>query len=141
MAPYTTTPDIQSYYLGAEFLSTSDYLTPTVIDRFIAEKSTIIDFAIKKKYTLPITDANDLTFLKVLCEKLVVCQVDKILRQNSTPEESDFRRERGYCKKAKEMLDKILNGDIELNTPQKSFKPIKYNKTEVSTDGEEECRL
>lgn len=140
MAGYTTVPSVQAYYLGVKFIATADYLTDTIIGNFIDEQSAIIDLNIKKKYTLPITNSNDLLFLKVLCEKMVICKIDKILRQNANSEEEVFKRSRGYCKSSQEMLNKILNGEIELNTTQKSFKPINYNKTEVSTDDEESCR-
>lgn len=140
MTDYTTVESVESHYLGAKFEASSDYLTDTIVGNFITEQSLVIDFAIKKKYTLPITDADDLTYLKLVCDKMVVCKIDKILRQNAAPDEEAFRRNRGYCKQAKEMLDKILNGEIELEAPQSSFKSIKYNKTEVSTDDEECCR-
>lgn len=140
MADYTDVASIQAYYLGVKFTSTSDYLTTVIIGNFITEQTNVINFVLKKKYTLPITDIDDLLYLKVVCDKMVVCKVDKILRQNANDEENIFDRSRGCEKAVKAMLDKILNGQIELNTPQISFKPIKYNKTEVSTDDEESCR-
>jgi len=70
MADYTTVAGVQAYYLGVVFSSTADYLTDSIIGNFITEQSAIIDLRIKKKYTLPITDAADKSYLKVLCENV-----------------------------------------------------------------------
>ena len=94
----------------------------------------MIDLSIGKKYELPITNSNDLVYLKLVCDKLVVCQIDKILRSYATDDESQFVRKRNYCKEAQEMIDKIMSGEIPLNSNQKSFIGVKYNKTTVYDD-------
>ena len=104
------------------------------VDKFINEETVIINLRIGKKYVLPITDSNDLTYLKIVNDKLVVCTIDKILRAYAMDDESDMVRRRNYCKEGNEMLNKIMNGEIPLNTSQKSFIGIKYNKTTVYED-------
>jgi len=133
MASYTTTNDVRSYYMG--IIEDSDYVTDTDITRFIAEQSTIIDLKLKKKYSLPFSDSSDLAYLKIICEKMIVCKIDDIFRANLNEEEnSKFRRSRRYCEEAEEMLNDILNGKIELNATQRSFKPMKYNSVEVEDE-------
>ena len=140
MSAYTTAPEVQVYYLGVKFESSSDYLTDTVIDTFITNQSAVMDSVLKKKYELPITDDSDLLVLKYICYKFVFYNIDRILTQNASAEEAEFARSRGYGKQAKDMMQKILDGIIELDSPQKSYKAISYNKTTVSTDDEEICR-
>jgi len=132
MATYTTVANIKSYYMGLDV--DADYITTADITLFISESSVKIDLTLKKKYVLPFSDADDLTYLKLVCDKMVVCKIDKIMRANKTEEEEKFSRDRGYCKEAKEMLDDLINGKIELTATQKSFKPMKYNATETEDD-------
>jgi len=129
MAKYTATTYIRAYYMGLGV--NSDYIIETDIQRFIDESSIKINLTLKKKYTLPFTDSDDLIYLKLICEKMVVCKIDKIMRANSTEGEEKFNRNRGYCKEAEEMLNDLLNGKITLTSVQKSYRGIKYNTVEV----------
>lgn len=139
---YTTSADILSYFNGLEYQDSEgndNNFDEAEVSKFIDEQTVIIDLTIGKKYELPITDSNDLTYLKLVCDKLVVCQLDKALRAYATDDESQFVRRRNYCKEAQEMMDKIMNGEIPLNSNQKSFMAIKYNKTTVY-DNDCDCR-
>ncbi len=140
---YTTTDDILNYFNGLEYTDSEDNdnnISETKVSQFITEQTVIIDLIIGKKYELPVTDTSDLTYLKLVNDKLVVCQIDKILRTWASDDESDKLRRRNYCKEAKEMLKDIIKGEIELNTDQKSFIGVKYNKTTVYDD-DCECRI
>lgn len=129
MTDYTNKVDIRSYYM--DNTTDPDYITDAEIERYITETSTIIDLKLQKKYTLPFSNASDLIYLKLVCEKMIVCKIDKIIRANSTEEENqNFDRRRGYCKEGQQMIDDLLNGSIELTSPQKSFRPMKYNTVE-----------
>ena len=139
---YTTTDDILSYFNGFDWTDnegTENNISEAEGQKFINEQTVIIDLRIGKKYILPITDSSDLTYLKIVNDKLVVCIIDKILRAYAMDDESDKVRKRNYCKEANEMLDKILNGEIPLNTDQKSFGAFSYNKTTVY-DEDCDCR-
>lgn len=128
---YTTSADILKYFNGLAYTDSEgvdNNISEASVEQFIEEQSVIIDLLISKKYTLPIADSSDLTYLKLVCDKLVVCQIDKILRTFAMNDESEFVRRRNYCKEAQEMLDKILDGTITLNSIQKSFAGIRYNK-------------
>ena len=134
---YTTNENILSYYNGLEYKDSEgndNNVSDSEVDKFIEEQTVVIDLTIGKKYELPIIDSSDLTYLKLICDKLVVCQIDKILRAYAMDDESEFVRRRNYCKEAQEMIDKILDGDIPLNSNQKSFGGFKYNKTSVYQD-------
>ena len=140
---YTTASDVQKYFLGLKFVDSkgNDTLTPEAdFDQFIDEQSAIIDLKIAAKYTLPITDLIDLNYLKLVCDKLVVCQVDKQLRTYATDDEPEFVRRRNYCKEAKEMLDHLISGDVVLNSPQNGLSLNNYNKTTVYDD-DCDCRI
>lgn len=139
---YTTSADILSYFNGLEYQDSegnNNNFDETEVSKFIDEQTVIIDLTIGKKYQLPITDSKDLTYLKLVCDKLVVCQLDKALRAYATDDESQYVRRRNYCKEAQEMINKIMNGEIPLNSNQKSFMAIKYNKTTVY-DNDCDCR-
>lgn len=128
---YTILADVKAYYMEIAG-DTPDYITDAQITRFISEASLEIDIKLRKKYVLPFSDATDLNFLKSICEKNVVCKIDKIIRANSSDDENkDFAHRRGYCKEWKQMIDDIISGKIELDAQQKSFKPMKYNKSEA----------
>lgn len=136
---YTTATDILKYFNGLSYTDSEgndNNFSEADIAQFIDEQTAIIDLTIGKKYTLPIVNSNDLSYLKLVCDKLVVCQLDKALRAYAMEDESEFVRRRNYCKEAQEMLDKIMNDTIPLNATQKSYVGLKYNKT---TFYDEDC--
>lgn len=140
--PYTTNLDILKYFNGLEYVDSKGNetnLAAASVDQFIDEQTSIIDLIIKSKYLLPITDSDDLAYLKLVTDKLVVCQIDKILRTNATDDESEFVRKRNYCKEAKEMLKSIMDGDITLTALQ-TASLNSYNKTTVYDD-DCDCRI
>jgi len=134
MAIYTTANDIKKYYNGLNYTDSDGNptnISEANVNQFISEQSVKIDMFIGRKHTLPITNASDLVYLKLICDNAVVCQIDKILRTFSTDEESDMVRNRNTCKEAKEMLDNIMNSSTPLLTAQKSLSGFRYNKTTV----------
>lgn len=143
MTTYTTNADILKYFNGLTYTDsegTDNNISSDNVDQFIAEQSVVIDLTIGKKYNLPVTNGSDLTYLKLVCDKLVCCQIDKILRAYAMDDEADMVRRRNYCKEAKEMLDSIMDGTIPLNTAQKAFIGVKYNKTYVYNN-DCQCRI
>jgi hypothetical protein len=124
---YTKVDDIQGYYLGLDF-STSDIITYAKVKKWIEEASISIDISLRRKYTLPITDASDFTFLKLLTEKMVVGKIDPILRMSDDEEEKKFMRNRNYAKESRDELEGIMNGSLQLITSPKNLVPIKLVK-------------
>ncbi len=139
---YTTATDILKYFNGLAYTDsegTDNNVSEANVDQFIDEQSLVIDLIIAKKYTLPISDSTDLNYLKLVCDKLVVCQIDKILRTFAMADESEMVRRRNYCKEAQEMLDKLMKGEILLNSTQKTTTSFKYNSTKFY-DNDCECK-
>lgn len=140
---YTTNTDIKKYFNGLTYTDSEgvdNNISSDNVDQFILEQGSVIDLTIGKKYTLPLTNTDDLRYIKLICDKLVVCQIDKILRSFAMDDETELNRRRNYCKEAKQMLDDILDGKVVLNATQKSFMGIKYNKTTVY-DNDCQCRI
>ena len=139
---YTTTNDILGYFNGLSYTDSEgneNNISEPEVSKFIDEQTVIIDLTIGKKYSLPVTNNDDLIYLKLVCDKLVVCQIDKILRTFAMDDESEFVRRRNYCKEAQEMLKAIIDDIVILNTQQKSFRAISYTKTYVY-DHDCDCR-
>ncbi len=139
---YTTTDDIIHYFMLSytDSEGSDNFISESEASQFIDEQTVIIDLKIAAKYTLPITNSSDLIYLKLVCDKLVVCQIDKILRAYATDDESEFARRRNYCKEANKMLEDLISGEIILNSPQAGLSLNAYNKTTVY-DKDSDCRV
>jgi len=128
MSSYSTPKDVQGYYLGIDF-SKSDYLKTATIRKWIEEHSTAtIDGQLRRKYTLPITNADDKISLKLLVEYFVVGKIDGIIRISGTEEEKEMTRNRNYSSKANKMLAAIMDGTIQFITSPKNTSPILYQQ-------------
>jgi hypothetical protein len=128
---YCTVNDVERYYLGTDFGATSAYVTDVEVGEFIDEEAAAMNLSLKKKYALPITDADDLTVLKSINAKLVVGIIDEIIREKDP--EGKLERSRSFRKEAMDTLKAIETGDITLMTSGKGS-PIKFNQTD--SDGE-----
>jgi len=140
---YTTASDILKYFNGLTYTDSEgadNNISEADVEQFIEEQGLIIDLIIGDKYLLPITNTTALNYLKLICDKLVVCQIDKILRTFAMADESEFVRRRNYCKEAKEMLDKIVSGEIVFDTIQKSSAAFRYNSTSIYKTSDCGCR-
>jgi len=60
---YCTTQDIEDYFLNKSF-KCGDYLTNGKADGFIAADAALINSSLRVRYTIPITNTNDLMILK-----------------------------------------------------------------------------
>jgi|GEM_PF-3054647 len=125
---YCSVQDVEGYYQNKEFDCTS-YLSTDEILAHIVTQSVLIDMTIRKKYTLPIAadERDDLIFLKMINEWLVVGIVDDIIREKDPSQ--TLERSRDYGKDALEWLKKITDGDIILNSSEKES-AIKFNNTD-----------
>ena len=104
---YCAVLDIRAYYIGKKFDATDDNLSETQISGFIDEATARIDAVLRQRYSLPILGTSDLLILKDVCEKLVVCKVDNIIR---TRDENG----RNICREANDLLADLANGDLAL---------------------------
>lgn len=110
---YCTPQNVEAYYLGKDF-KCEDYVTGQEIEGFILTETARINAALRAKYSLPITDADDLKILQMICEKLIVGTVDGIFREKKISD--DFDRTRNLKKEANDLLKEIKNGDLILNS-------------------------
>lgn len=130
MKQYCTVQDLEGYFLNKSF-NCGDYLDNGKANTFILTDAAIINSYLRPKYSLPITDTEDLLILKNINEKMVVGTIDDIFREKT--ESGEFARTRGLRKEAIEMLEMIKSGEIELNS-LKITSVIKFNS--VRSDGE-----
>lgn len=129
--PYCTVTDIEAYYLNKDFKCES-YCNSRRVESFIIQDAALIDAALKSRYALPITNTNDLLILKMINEKMVVGTVDDIFREKT--ESGEYERTRGMRKEALDMLKKIQDGDVVLNSTAKSS-VMKFNN--IDSQGNE----
>lgn len=120
---YCVVEDIKAYYLGKTF-SSSDYLTDTKVEALIAGDYALINIKLKSKYSLPISDSNDLLFLKMINEMLTVGTIDDIFREKT--EDGKFNRQRNTRKEALDLLDSLMDGTLVLDGSSKDS-VIKFN--------------
>ncbi len=128
---YCDVQDIEGYFLDKSF-KCGDYLTNGKADAFILADTTIINASLRAKYTLPITNADDLILLKTINEWMTVGTIDDIFRERT--EDGSFERGRNTRKQALDMLKQIKNGEILLNSSSLTS-VIKFNK--VNSDDED----
>lgn len=76
---YATEADIVENLSGVSF-GANTVVTTGALTNILAQESQTIDQHIQQRYTLPITDADALIFLKKICIDLVIYRVTKILR-------------------------------------------------------------
>jgi len=126
---YCTVQDLETYFLGKSF-KCGDYLNNGVAKGFILEEAAVINSILKTRYTIPITDTDDLFLLKMINEKLVVGTIDDIFREKT--EDGTFERGRNTRKEAMDLLKQIKDGEILLNSTSRSS-VIKFNT--VTSDG------
>ena len=130
MTTYCSVQDLEGYFLNKSF-GCGNYLNNGEADGFILTDAAIINATLKIRYTLPITNTNDLLILKSINEKMSVGTIDDIFREKTV--DGKFDRGRNTRKEAIDMLKLIRNGDLILestgNTP-----PIKFSKIDSAGD-------
>lgn len=128
---YCTVQDLESYFLNKNF-KCEDYLSNGKAAEFIRSDTALMDAYLRVRYPLPVTNKDDLVLLKVINEKMVVGTIDDIFREKS--EDGKFNRGRDTRKEALAYLKDIQNGDLVLNTGQRTS-AIKFN----NVDSEGNC--
>lgn len=122
---YCTVQDLEGYFLNKSF-KCGDYLTNGKAEGFIIADAAIIDASLRVRYTLPITNVNDLQILKSINEKMAVGTIDDIFREKG--DDGTFERGRNTRKEALDMLKQIKEGDLILESTGNTS-PIKFNNT------------
>lgn len=127
---YCTVDNIKAYFLNKTF-TVDDYCSEDNVLMFIEDDAAIIDAAISVRYSLPISNAEDLKVLRSINSKMVVGTIDDIFREKTTDDQ--FERSRTMRKEALSLLDKIKSGEFRLGSTAKTS-TIKFNTTRK--DGE-----
>ena len=123
---YATESQIEANLKGADFSAANAIVDSAALTEILAEESQVIDQHIQPNYTLDITDAAALIFLRKICIDLVVYRVAKILmpkEQKFTPDGKVIQdiSYSGAWNKAMKMLKDLLSREIALpNVPVKS---------------------
>jgi hypothetical protein len=128
---YCTIQDLEGYFLNKSF-NCGDYLTNGKADSFISADGAIINAILKSRYTLPITNTNDLIILKSINEKMTVGTIDDIFREKTA--DGTFERGRNTRKEAMDLLKMIKDGDFVLDGAGPGS-VIKFNN--INPDGNE----
>jgi len=135
---YATEAQIEANLKGADFSAANSTVDSAAMVDLIAEESTVIDQHIQAHYTLPVTDADSLIFLRKICIDLVVYRVAKILM----PREQKFLPDgkiiqdisySGAWRKAMAMLKEISKGDLTL--PGQVVEAKTFVSSTLETDG------
>ena len=112
-------------------------ITTAILSDILAEESQVIDQHLQPNYTLDITDADALIFLRKICIDLVVYRVAKILmpkEQKFTPDGKVIQdiSYSGAWNKAMRMLKEILSREIAL--PNISVKSRVFVSSTLDSD-------
>lgn len=127
---YCSKTNIEAYFMNKSF-GASDYVTETEVETFIGQIAAMMDAKISSRYSLPITNAYDLLILKMINEYLVVAIIDDIFREKT--EDGKFDRGRNTRKEGNDLLNKIVNGEMILNSTHKRS-VIKFNSVDGNGD-------
>lgn len=111
---YATTDNVQAQYMGIDFSVTGAKITAAEVQSMIDDYSALIDARIGTLYHLPITNTSDLRLLKLVCIKLVVCDIDGIIREKLP--DKKLARKRDVCTEASDLLHDLTSGKLNLNS-------------------------
>lgn len=123
---YCNVQDIETYYQGKEF-DCDGYITNIEVESMIIGETAFIKANLRKRYSLPITGKDDLTLMKMLCEKLVVGTIDDIIREKDPTDK--LERQRNYRKEALAWIKMLNKGELILDQTEKSS-VIKFNNVD-----------
>lgn len=83
---YATEAQIEANMKGVDFSEANAAVSTADLTTMLAEESQVIDQHVQPNYTLPITDADALIFLRKICIDLVIYRVAKVLMPRESKE-------------------------------------------------------
>ena len=136
MTDYCVASDVTDNLKGVT-VSGSTVVTTDTLGDIIAQESAVIDQHIRARYTLPISDATSLLWLKKICIDLCIYRVTKILQPKvASPIPADATQEISHVtayREAMKMLKNILTGAMTL--PGETEKSVNFfSSTAVNND-------
>lgn len=154
MTDYCDSDDITANLRGVTF-GASSVVTSSALADIISQESAVIDQHLRGRYTLPVSDATALLWLKKIAIDLVVYRVSKILQpKNPAPVPENATQEISHStayREAMKMLRNILDGKMSL--PGETEKSVSFFKSSavdssepmaidlVDADGNDDVRL
>ncbi|MCA9405055.1 MAG: DUF1320 family protein [Candidatus Omnitrophica bacterium] len=120
---YCDEHDVETYFYGRTF-DCEGWLTSQEVASLIASEAQYIDMMLRCKYTLPITNNDDIQFLKMVNERLVVGIIDEMDRV--VDQEGNLSRSRNFRKEAMGWLEALKSGKMRLASSSKGSN-IKFN--------------
>ncbi len=113
---YSTFAQVSSEFKSITFSATTE-VTSTEITRFIEEADAEIDSFVGRKYVVPITQSESLKIMRMLSIWLVADRVREIMQMKDVGIEKLKQgvRAPNSAKRARDMLDKIVDGEIKLS--------------------------
>lgn len=109
---YCALEDVQKLIKWFTFSTTSKITSTEITSEWIPEADTVIDSKLRRVYTVPITDADDIEILKYVSCRIVACEVAHVLVLQASGEISEIVTR--WCEQAKERLNEILTLDVLL---------------------------
>lgn len=116
---YSTYSDVQKLFTGITF-SASTPVTTTEITSIIVEVDAMIDARLRARYTVPITDTDDLPALRYISARFAAQEVWDILYSETmagaNPNAPQEGASRLWERRAEALLSKIESGEVPLDT-------------------------
>ena len=128
---YAQVQDLEDYFLGKTF-KCGDWLTNGKANNLLIADASLINAALRVRYSLPIRETEDLILLKMFNVMLTVGTIDDVFREKT--EDGRFERGRNTRKEALDWLKQVKEGDVQLLSAQ-GDSPIKFNS--LNSDGDE----
>lgn len=147
MTDYAAASDITENVKGLTVSATTAVTSDALAD-MISQESAVIDQHILPRYTLPITNATSLLFLKKICIDLVVYRVTKVLQPKTAPAAPDDKvmqdiSHSSAYREAMKMLRNLMDGTMTL--PGETAKTVNFFKStavddDIETNFDADCR-
>ena len=106
---YCDVSNIETYYQNKPF-DCDSYVTNKEVQSFILDDGALINAMLKKRYSLPITNTDDLRILKTINACMVVGTVDDITREKDPS--GNLERSRKKRENALKLLQSIVDGKL-----------------------------
>ncbi len=136
MANYALEADIERLLKSMEFTETSK-ITSADLTAILTEKTAYIDSRIAGKYETPATDTTLLAVLKIICKLLAGAEVLRTAKESIGMDVDEKDIVSKWEKRAKGMLDEIVNGELTFPNATKSY-PSNLRQTGVTDDAGED---
>lgn len=110
---WATVDDVKAYFQGLTF-SEGQFITQERVQRLLELTKAYMESGLRRSYTLPVTDAEDIQTLARLQAKFVAGEIDQILYDAN--KFSDNAKPRNLKEEAEKELDALISREKSLKT-------------------------